>query len=179
MDEDEKLRSIRESARDMADPNFTYPDASNIADFFGIDVPDLYGGSVSEERRQSAYARFRSLPPAVRAATIIDLFVAQYRNGGVDQFVWNYREIAFDTADAFEAVGADNTAKLIRSLGVELAGSLGEENEALGAVSAFLQYRQELGGPAHGSWLGFDPVEEVREAILEWAQRHPEAFVYR
>ena len=68
-------------------------------------------------------ARYRALPPALRAATIFFVLRAEVFNGGEDQFVWNQFSILAETLEAFSHIGAHGAVGFLHELGEKLLAS--------------------------------------------------------
>ncbi len=118
--------------------------------------------------------RYRSLPPALRAATIFFTFRAEVNNGGVDQFVWNQFSILAETVDAFVHIGALGAAGLIAELAEEIVRESPESLEE-DSVARFLAFRRAVG--ERGWAPADDPLADVRDALLRHGNAHPEEFV--
>ena len=139
----------------------------------GLDSPF----ETPEEEREVARV-FAALRPALRAPSMYSLFCRYCQEGDVDLFVWRYRAFIPATIEAFKAVGARKSARLLARLVLSLVAQSEGVGERDGpAAEAFLAFRNSLGGPAAVGWLDFDPTKELGDAILLHAQAHPKDFL--
>ena len=98
------------------------------------------------------------------APCIFNIFLQQYNNGGVEQFVWNYDPIASKVAESFHVIGAKKSAGLI--IYYLLDGKFLSLDDI------------KFGFMDISSIPGFDPVKEVALSILCYGKKHPERFSY-
>ncbi len=140
-------------------------------DFLAVDLPLLRRPSGRDGERD--LARYRMLPPALRAVTILFVLRAEVRNGGADQFVWNQDFILAETIEAFAHIGATGAAGFLLELGKELLESDSSEENV---VTAFLAFRSQVGDQGWNS-DDVDLVGDVEEALMQHARTSPEEFV--
>lgn len=139
-------------------------------DGLAVDLPNL--------RRPRGFpgecdiARYKMLPPALRAASVFFTLRAEVANGGIDQFVYNQLSILPDTIEAFAHIGATGTAAFLLELGSELLSDAEYLDDE--AVSGFIAFRSATNNEG---WESGGDVDDVRDALARHAKNHPEEFV--
>lgn len=139
-------------------------------DGLAVDLPNLHRpcGFPGE----CDVARYKMLPPALRAASVFFTLRAEVANGGIDQFVYNQLSILPETIDAFAHIGATGTAAFLLELGSELLSDAEYLDDD--AVGGFLAFRSATNNEG---WESGGDVDEVRDALVRHAKKHPEEFV--
>ena len=82
-------------------PFFGWNDLCGLAPYV-----EHLGNRWDKEKQSAVFERFKELPLEQRAPCIFNIFLQQYNNGGVEQFVWNYVPIASKVAESFHVIGA-------------------------------------------------------------------------
>lgn len=160
---------VRQTAELVADPSVPLDRTS--LDGLAVTLPHLR--RPRGQRGDWDVARYRAMPPALRAASGFFVMRAEIANGGEDQLVWNQIAILPSMIEALVHVGADQAAAFLAELATELLES--EPDPDHDAVQAFMAFRTKLGDR---SWSGgADVIDDVAQALVAHALAHPDEFV--